>query len=111
MKNCIVLCYRVSKTVLPKCSIVYQIIIHSFIQAISIAPLKSTTTQKRSRHSTDTVPEFHAEVPLATASSGLAQDPYVAVRAGFEPTTLRSNGIDSTNAPLCPTALAELVEL
>src|SRR6218665_3038470 len=27
--------------------------IHSFIQAISIAPLQSATTQKRSRHSTD----------------------------------------------------------
>src|SRR6218665_457992 len=35
----------------------------SFIQAISLAPPKSTTTQRRSRHSTDTVPEFHAEAP------------------------------------------------
>ena len=39
---------------------------------------KSTTTQKRSRHSTDTVPEFHTEAPQATASEGLAQGPYVA---------------------------------
>ena len=34
---------------------------------------KSTTTQRRSRHSTDTVFEFHAEAPQATASEGLAQ--------------------------------------
>ena len=29
---------------------------------------KSTTTQKRSLYSTDTVPELHAEAPQATAS-------------------------------------------
>ena len=29
--------------------------------------------------------------------------PYVATRAGFEPTTLRSKGLDSTNAPPRPT--------
>ena len=35
-------------------------LIHSFIQAISIAPLQvHCTTQRRSRHNTDTVPEFH----------------------------------------------------
>src|SRR6218665_3822506 len=28
---------------------------------------------------------------------------YMAARAGFEPTTLRSNGVVSTNAPPCPT--------
>jgi len=28
--------------------------------------------------------EFHAEAPHATASEGLAQDPYVAARAGVE---------------------------
>ena len=32
---------------------------------------KSTTTQRRSRHCTDTVSEFHAEAPQATASEGL----------------------------------------
>src|SRR6218665_3473542 len=43
--------------------------IPSFIQAISIAPLQVRySTQKRSRHSTDTVPEFHAEEPQTTAS-------------------------------------------
>ena len=50
---------------------------------------KSTNTQGRSRHSTDTVPEFHAEAPQAIASERLAQCPYMAARAGVEPTTLR----------------------
>ena len=76
--------------------------IHSFIQAISIAPFKSTTTQRRSRHSTDTVSEFHAEAPQATAREGLAQGHYVAARAGFEPATLRTKGDESTNEPPRP---------
>jgi len=46
-------------------------VVNSFIQAISIAPLLSTTTQKRSRHSTDTVSEFHDEAPQATVISKL----------------------------------------
>src|SRR6218665_1425950 len=37
----------------------------------------------------DTVSEFHAEAPQATASEELAQGIYVVARAGFEPTTLR----------------------
>jgi len=40
------------------------------------------------------VPEFHAEEPQATANEGLAQGPYAAARAGFEPTTLRTIGVD-----------------
>ena len=47
----------------------------------------------------DTVSEFRAEVPQATASEGLAQGSYVAARAGVEPTTLRMIGVDSTNEP------------
>ena len=35
--------------------------------------------------------------PQATASEGLAQGPYVAARVGFEPTTLRTKGAESTN--------------
>ena len=42
-----------------------------------------------SQHSTDTVSQFHAEEPQVTASEGLAHGPYVAGRAGFEPTILR----------------------
>ena len=46
--------------------------------------------------------EFHAEAPQATANEGLAQGPYVAARAGFEPATLRSKGDESTNEPPRP---------
>ena len=41
--------------------------------------------------------EFHAEPPQANASEGLVQDPYVAARAGFELTALRTIGVDFTN--------------
>ena len=46
--------------------------------------------------------EFHAEASQATASEGLSEDPYVAARAGYEPTTLPLTGIDSTNSPPRP---------
>src|SRR6218665_1621808 len=80
--------------------------IHSFIHsAISIAPLQVL---------------YYSEAPLptvqhgycigvsrrsaqATAGKGLAQGPYMAARAGVEPTTLRLKAIDSTKAPPCPT--------
>ena len=39
----------------------------------------------------------------ATASEGLSQGHYEAARAGFEPTTLRTKGVESTNAPPHPT--------
>ena len=51
----------------------------------------------------NTVSEFHAVTPQAIASEGLAQGPYMADRAGFEPTTLQSADIDSTNEPPRPT--------
>src|SRR6218665_122865 len=57
---------------------------------------------RRSRHGMDTMSEFYAEAPQTTASEALAPGPYVAATAGFEPTTLRSTGIDSTNEPHTP---------
>ena len=42
---------------------------------------------------------LHDETPQATASEGPAQGPYVVARAGFEPTTLRTKGDESTNEP------------
>ena len=45
----------------------------------------------------DTVSEFHAKALQATVSEGLAQGPYVAARARFEPTTLWVKGVESTN--------------
>src|SRR6218665_101365 len=63
----------------------------------------------------DTEPKFHAEAPQATVSEGhsppflaflmsegLAQGPYVAATVGVEPMTLRTKGVDSTNAPHTP---------
>ena|SRR6218665_1198359 len=47
---------------------------------------------------TDTVSSLHAEALQAIAGKGLAQGPYMAARAGFEPATLPSKDIDSTNA-------------
>ena len=52
-----------------------------------------------SSHSTDTVSEFYTKTPQATVSEGLAQGPFMAARVGFEPSTLRPTGIDSTNEP------------
>ena len=74
-----------------------DICMYVFIQTISIAPLQVHFYQKRSRHSTDTVPEFHAEALWATANKGLAQGPNVAARAGFEPTILRLNQCATTS--------------
>jgi len=51
--------------------------IHLYIQAVPVAPLRVRyTTQRRARHSTDTVPEFHTKVPQATARERLAKGPY-----------------------------------
>ena len=63
---------------------------------------KTTTTQRRSRHSTDNVSESHAEASQESVSEGLAQGPYVAARAGFEPTTLLTKGNECTNELPCP---------
>jgi len=74
--------------------------IHSFMLFLERL-YKSTrpTTQRRSRHSTDTASEFHAEASQATVSEGLAQGHYVTARAGFETATLRTKGDESTNEP------------
>src|SRR6218665_3879652 len=72
--------------------------------SISIALLTARVFQKRSQPQQLTLcRSLHAEALEATASEGLAQGPYVVARAGFEPLTLWSKGIDSTNAPPCPT--------
>src|SRR6218665_2323000 len=82
-------------------TIQYKLDWHSFTHSIFIAPVKSIT-QKHSRHSTDSVPEFHAEVLRATASEGLVKGPCVEARPGFEPVTFRMKSIESTNAPPHP---------
>ena len=68
--------------------------------SISIALLAACAFQKRSRPQQLTLyRSLHAEALQATVSEGLAQGPYLAARAGFEPT----KGIVSTNAPPSPT--------
>src|SRR6218665_1363988 len=47
----------------------------------------------------NTVLEFHAKAPPATASKGLAQGPNVATRVEFEPKTIRTKSDKSTNEP------------
>ena len=47
--------------------------------------------------------EIHTKAPQATASEGLAQGPYMLARVGFEPTTLRKKGYESTNEQPYPT--------
>ena len=59
----------------------------------------STTTQRHPQHSKDTVLKFHAKAKQASESEGLAQGPYVAARAGIEPTTLQTIGVNSTELP------------
>ena len=83
------------------CSFVRSFI-HSFRLILSRL-FKSPTTQKRSRHSTNTVSEFHPEAPQATASEGFAQGSYVAARVGLETASLRAKGVESTNEQPRPT--------
>src|SRR6218665_505910 len=75
-----------------------------FYLSISIALLTAGAFQRRSLpHQLRLFRSLHAEALQTTISEGLAQGPYVAAKAGFEHTTLRSKGIDSTNAPPRPT--------
>src|SRR6218665_2237016 len=79
-----------------------QDIIHSFIHFNS-APSSPLLLRDAPDYSTDTVSEFTPQSAQATAGKGLAQSPYVAARAGVEPTTLRLKFIVSTKAPPRPT--------
>src|SRR6218665_447473 len=46
---------------------------------------------------------FTPKAPQATPSEGFAQSPYVAARAGLEPATIGTKGVESTNEPPRPT--------
>ena len=73
--------------------------IHSFIHSGYFYSASSSPLLLRGapNYSIDTVSEFHAEAPQATASEGLAQGAYVAARTGFELATLR---IKAPNLPI-----------
>ena len=77
--------------------ILFIIIYSAYFYSASSRPLLY------SKALTDTVFEFDAEAPQATASEGLAQGPYTAARAGVEPTTLLTKGVESTNEQPRPT--------
>src|SRR6218665_1389856 len=72
--------------------------IHSFRPFLK-HPFKSSTTQRLSRLQHGYCIGVSRRSAQATASKGLAQGPYMAARAGVEPTTLRLKVIVSTNAP------------
>ena len=63
----------------------------------------ATTTQRLSRLQQRYCIGVSRRSAQATVSEGLAQGPYMAARAGVEPTTLRLKVIDSTKAPPCLT--------
>src|SRR6218665_3520329 len=86
-------------------------VIRSFTPDISIAPLQVHYYSEAPRRSADIVLESHAEAPQATASEGLVQGPYVEARAGFEPVTFRTKGIESTNESLSLYAMSCYVRL
>src|SRR6218665_1085142 len=78
--------------------------IHSLIHsAIYIAPLQ-VLYYSEALQTTARIP-YRSFTPKRNATVGkkLAQGPYMAARAGVEPTTLRLKAIDSTKAPPCPT--------
>ena len=75
--------------------------LHSFIHSDNFYSASSSPLLLRGApdYRTNTVSEFHAEAHRQTTNKGLAQGPYVAARAGVEPTTVRLRVIDLTNAP------------
>src|SRR6218665_297735 len=75
--------------------------IHSFRPFLK-RPLKFSTTQRRSRLQHRYCIGVSRRSAQATGGKGLAQGPYMAAKAGVEPTTLRLKAIDSTKVPPCP---------
>jgi len=65
----------------PLIVFLHHVFIHSFIHSgyFYHASSKSSTTQGRSWHSTDTVPKFHDKEPQATVSEGLPKVPTYSV--------------------------------
>src|SRR6218665_1711204 len=77
--------------------------IHSFIPAISIAPLQVLYCSEALPTTARILYRSFTPKRTGNCRKGLAQDPYMAVRAGVEPTTLGLRVIASTNAPPCLT--------
>src|SRR6218665_3534001 len=94
------------------CIVLYCMVLYCTYPLIAI--FTACSFQKHSRPQQLTlcrsIQTIHAEALQAVASEGLAEGPYVAARAGFEPTNLRAKGIDSTNAPPRPTIIRPLCD-
>src|SRR6218665_3494595 len=84
-----------------------ELTIHSFINSghFYSAPSSPLLLKRRSRLQHGYCIGVSHRSAQATAGKGLAQGPYMAARAGGEPTTLRLKVIDSTKAPPCPTSI------
>src|SRR6218665_2873666 len=82
---------------------------HSFWPFLQ-RPFQSSTTQRRSRLQHGYCIGVSRRSEQATVGKGLAQGPYMAARAGVEPTTLRLKAIDSTKAPPCPNVRDQCTE-
>src|SRR6218665_2956156 len=80
----------------------YSSFIHS---AISIAPLQVLYYSQALPTTARILYRSFTPKHTATVGKGLAQGPYMAARAGVEPTTLRLKAIDSTKAPPCPNTM------
>src|SRR6218665_1832245 len=77
-------------------------VLHSFIQAISIAPLQVLYYSEALPITARILYRSFTPKAQATVGKGLVQGPYLVARAGVEPTTLRLKVIASTNAPPSP---------
>src|SRR6218665_2369035 len=87
---------------------IFNFNVHSFIHSGHFyrAPFKPSTTQRHSRLQHGYCIGVSRRNTQATAGKGLAQGPYVAARAGVEPTTFRLKVIVSTKAPPCSTKVS-----
>src|SRR6218665_1329949 len=83
----------------PRCFAYCIVFIHlySASHSTSLSEALPTTAMTLCR-------SLHVEPLQATVIEGFAQGPCVAARAGFEHTTLRAKGFDSTDAPPRPTS-------
>ena len=89
--------------------LIYNFIIHSFIPAISTAPLQVLYYSEALPTTARILYRRFTPKRTGNAGKGLAQGPYMAARAGVEPTTLQLRVIASTNAPPCPTCFLVIV--
>src|SRR6218665_557659 len=71
--------------------------IHLFIQTISIAPLQVHYYSEASQNNTDTISEFHAELPQATAVKDLPKVPTWRLERDSSPQPF---GRKATNLPM-----------